>query len=568
MTQDDPSDRTGDDRTYNRRSILSSAGSIAIGGLIGSSGVASATPGREPGPKTDEIIVGLSSSVSDVVREAHTFSPDGCEVAHANETIQYATVSIPPDASQRSRERIFESIRRSPAVEYAESNVTVQSLLEPNDPQYENQRAPRQVNCEQAWETTRGSEDVVIAVVDQGIQHDHPALESVVDERIGRDFVDNDSDPYPDRDEFHGTHVAGIATGGTNDGTGHAGISDCSLLSVRALNQTGEGALSDVADAIQWSADAGADVINLSLGVQGSFETLRSACQYAADRGILLVAAAGNQGVNRVFSPASEESVVGVSALESDDSLASFSNTGPEIDIAAPGSQVFSAVNGGDYARLSGTSMAAAVVSGVAGLTLSAHPNLSRTELRQHLLETAVDIGLDETEQGSGRVDAAAAVGTTPSGDTGEDDVSSQEDGGDQDGDSDQDGGNQDGDSDQNEGNTTGQCGNETVTASADGSLDGNTWQGQSDRYTYRLHTADPCSATVALEGPANGDFELYVTTDGRSPSRWDHDRSSTNSASRESIALTLDGDEVLGLQVHAEWGAGQYSLRLEERGR
>ncbi|WP_254523951.1 S8 family peptidase [Natrinema caseinilyticum] len=552
MTKEDPSDRTGGDRTYDRRSVLSGAGSIAIGGLIGSSGVASATPGREPGPKTDEIIVGLSSSVSDVVYEAHTCSPDGCEVAHANETIRYATVSIPADASERTRERIFESIRRSPAVEYAESNVTVQSLLEPNDPQYENQRAPRQVNCEQAWETTRGSEDVVIAVVDQGVQYDHPALEGVVDDRIGQDFVDNDGDPYPGRDEFHGTHVAGIATGGTNDGTGHAGISDCSLLAVRALNRTGQGALSDVADAIQWSADAGADIINLSLGVQGSFETLRSACQYAADRGVLLVAAAGNQGVNRVFSPASEETVVGVSALEPDDSLASFSNTGPEIDIAAPGSQVFSTVNGGDYARLSGTSMASPVVSGVAGLALSAHPDLSPTELRQHLLETAADVGLDEMEQGAGRVDAAAAVGTDPSGDTGNSDDS----------------GNQDGDTDQDEGNPTGQCGNETVTASADGSLDGSSWWGQSDRYGYQLHTTNPCSATVALEGPADGDFELYLTTDGRSPSRWDHDQASTNSASNESINLTLDGDEVLGLQVHAERGAGQYSLRLEERGR
>ncbi|QLG47944.1 S8 family serine peptidase [Natrinema halophilum] len=560
MTQKDPPDRDGNDRTYDRRSILSGAGSIAIGGLLGLSDVTTATPGREPGPKSDEIIVGLSPSVSNVAHEAHVCTPEECEVAHANEAIRYATVSVPSDGSDRNREQLIESIRQSPAVKYAESNATVQSLLEPNDPQYGSQHAPQQVNCEQAWETTRGSQDVVISVVDQGVQYDHPALEGVVDDRIGEDFVDNDGDPYPGRDEFHGTHVAGIATGGTDDGTGHAGISDCSMLSVRALDQTGQGAITDVADAIQWSADADADIINLSLGVQGSFQTLRSACQYAADRGVLLVGAAGNQGVNRVFSPASEETVLAVSALNSDDSLASFSNTGPEIDLAAPGNQIVSSVTGGDYARLSGTSMAAPVVSGVAGLALSAHSGLSRSELRQHLLETAADVGLSDAQQGAGRVDAAAAVQTDPSGDgdpgdgTNPDEDTNQEDGGP--------------DENENGENPSGQCGNEILTARTGGTLDGRSWWGESHRYGYSLRTADPCSATITLEGPADGDFELYVTTDGRSPSRWDHDESATNSGSSGSVDLSLDGVDILGLQIHAERGAGQYTLQLEERGR
>ncbi|MDF9746253.1 S8 family serine peptidase [Natrinema salsiterrestre] len=540
MTQNSPpEDAAG--RTHDRRSILSGVGSIALGGVIGASGVTTATPDREPGPKDDEIIVGISSSASDVAGEARAAVPGNADVVHTNDTIRYAVVSFPSDAPAAARDEFIDAITSSPAVEYAEPNVSVQSFLEPDDPYYEYQHAPQQIDCETAWETTHGSGDVVISVVDQGIQYDHPALEGIVDDRVGEDFVDRDGDPYPAAGADHGTHVGGIAAGGTNDGTGHAGISDCSLLSVRALDENGVGSLSDIADGIQWSADAGADIINLSLGVDGSYETLTAACEYAADRGALLVGAAGNDGNDRVYSPAAEDSVVAVSAVEGDDSIASFSNTGPEIELAAPGTRLVSSVTGDDYARMSGTSMAAPVVSGVAGLALSADPDLSRTALRDRLRETAVDVGLSSDEQGYGRVDAARAVTTGSPDDT---------DGG------------------TGEEDSNGECGDETVTASASGTLDGSGWWGESDRYSYSLNTDDPCSITLSLEGPDGGDFDLYATTDGSSPDRWSHDESSTGASTSESITLSLEGDEEFGLQVHANSGSGEYTLRLEERGR
>ncbi|WP_222918768.1 S8 family serine peptidase [Natrinema sp. SYSU A 869] len=540
MTQNGPPD-AATDRTYDRRSILTGAGSIAVGGLIGSSGVATATPSREPGPKRDEIIVGISPSTADVAGEARAAIPGDADVVHANESIHYAVVSFPSDAPAHARDEFIDAITSSPAIEYAEPNVTIESLLEPDDPYYDHQHAPQQIDCESAWETTRGSEDVVISVVDQGIQYDHPALEAVVDDRIGEDFIDNDGDPYPAHGAEHGTHVGGIAAGGTDDGTGHAGVSDCSLLSVRALNENGVGSLSDIADAIQWSADAGADIINLSLGVDGSYDTLTSACEYAADRGVLLVGAAGNDGDNRVYSPAAEDTVVAVSAVESDDSIASFSNTGSAIELAAPGSRIISSVTGDDYLQMSGTSMAAPVVSGVAGLALSAYPDLSRTELREHLRATAVGVGLADDEQGYGRVDAGAAVETDPFSDS-SDGADNQE--------------------------SPGECGDETITASASDTLDGSGWWGDSDRYSYSLHTDDPCSITVSLEGPSSGDFDLYVSTDGRSPTRWDHDEAASGSGTSGSITLSLDGGEAFGLQVHANSGSGEYTLRLEEHGR
>ncbi|WP_226479344.1 S8 family serine peptidase [Natrinema amylolyticum] len=542
MTQNGPPDDAAD-HTYDRRSILTGASSIAVGGLIGSSGVATATPSREPGPKKDEILVGISSSAADVAAEARAAVPGDADVVHTNESIRYAVVSFPSDAPDRARDEFIDAITSSPAVEYAESNATIESLLEPDDPYYDSQHAPQQIGCETAWETTQGSEDVVISVVDQGIQYDHPALEGSIDDRIGEDFIDNDGDPYPARGADHGTHVGGIAAGGTDDGTGHAGVSDCSLLSVRALDENGVGSLSDIADAIQWSADAGADIINLSLGVDGSYDTMTSACEYAADRGVLLVGAAGNDGNDRVYSPAAEDTVVAVSAVESDDSIASFSNTGPAIELAAPGSRLVSSATGDDYSRMSGTSMAAPVVSGVAGLALSAYPDLSRTELREHLRSTAVDVGLTDDEQGYGRVDAGAAIETDPfsdgSGGAGEEEEES-----------------------------TGECGDETITASASDELDGSGWWGDSDRYSYSLHTDDPCSITVSLEGPHSGDFDLYLTTDGSKPTRWSHDEAASGSGTTASVTLSLDGDESFRFQVHANSGSGEYTLRLEERGR
>ena len=537
MPQNGPQDENADGG-YERRTVLTGAGALAAGGLLGSSGVASATPEREPGPKKDELVLGISASAPDVASEARAAVPGHADVVHANETIRYATVSFPSEAPAHAREQFIEAIERAEHVEYVERNATVQSFGEPDDTYYGYQSAPQQVNCETAWETTTGSEDVLIATIDQGVQYDHPDLEGAVDDRVGEDVAGRGSDPYPSgSDEQHGTHVAGIAVAETDNGRGTAGISDCSLLAVRALDASGQGSLSDIADGIQWAADAGADVINLSLGAPDDYRTMAAACEYAEEQGALIVGAAGNAGADGVAYPAAYEDVIGVSALEGE-SLADFSNTGPEIDLAAPGTGLVSPIPWDDYGRMTGTSMATPVVAGVAGLALSAHPALTPTNLREHLRGTATDLGLEATAQGAGRVDAAAAVATDPYPDE-----------------------NADGTDD------AGQCGDETVRARADGSLSGGWW-GESDRYMYTPRTADPCSATITLEGPAGGDFDLYLNVDGESPTRWNHDESSAGDGASEAIDLELSGDEDLRIQIHANTGSGSYTLRIEERGR
>ena len=544
MPQNGPPDEAASNDEYDRRTILTGVGSLAAAGLVGASGVASADPGREPGPKKDELILGISAAADDLEREARAAVPGDVDVVHANETIRYVTVSFPSETPARARDQFIEAIARSDHVEYVEENATLQTFVEPDDTYYDYQNAPQAVGCETAWETTYGSEDVLVATVDQAVQYDHPDLEAGVDDRLGTDVAGSGNDPYPSSgDERHGTHVAGIAVGRTDNGTGAAGISDCSLLAVRALDASGQGSLSDIADGIQWAADAGADVINLSLGASDGYRTLKAACEYAREQGALVIGAAGNAGVEDVMYPAAYDDVLAVSALEGD-AVADFSNTGPEIDLAAPGTGLVSAVPWDEYTRMSGTSMAAPVVAGVAALALSAHPDLTPTDLREHLRATATDLGLDETRQGAGRVDAAAAVEIDPYPDEGTD-----------------------GETDDTN-DEPGECGDQTITASASGHLDGSGWWGESKGYSYSLHTDNPCSITFAVEGPSSGDFDLFVTTDGSSPSRWRHDEAAAGSGTTPSITLDLEGDEAFGIQIHAISGSGEYKLRIEERGR
>jgi subtilisin len=225
--------------------------------------------------------------------------------------------------------------------------------------------------------------------------------------------------PYAEKwddDNGHGTHCAGISDA-VDNGDGVVGVSTkATLHAVKVLDNGGSGSWSDVAAGIEYTADQGWDVGSMSIG-GGKSQTIKDACQYAADRGVLLVAAAGNDSSNVEGSaPATYSTVMAISATDKNDDLASFSNYGDDIELAAPGVNIYSTYAGGGYDTLSGTSMACPHVSGAGGQLMAA--GSSRTEVRSTLKSSAEDIGLSSSEMGAGLLDIEAALGGGSDGNT------------------------------------------------------------------------------------------------------------------------------------------------------
>ena len=331
-------------------------------------------------------------------------------------TANFIVVKLPYKDKEYAKEFI-ENMNKVKGVEYAELDGVVRVCFNPNDPYWSSQWGPQHINAPQAWDIETGDMSVTIAIIDQGVQYDHPDLDSRFTSNKGYDFVDNDTDPYPDdpSNEDHGTHVAGIAAATLNNSIGIAGIAGggCRLVSLRVLDESGYGSLSDVADAIYYAADSGYQVLNMSLGLSYNSSTLENACQYAWDNGCLLVAASGNNYGGSVLYPAAYSTVIAVGALDQDGTLANYSNYGPEQELTAPGTDILSCVPTNNYAYMSGTSMATPHVSGVAGLLFSYFASWSNSQVRTQLQNTADDRGPPGWDQqyGYGCVDAYAALG-------------------------------------------------------------------------------------------------------------------------------------------------------------
>ncbi|SFA43785.1 thermitase Serine peptidase. MEROPS family S08A [Parageobacillus thermantarcticus] len=303
-------------------------------------------------------------------------------------------------------ETAVKALNNNPLVEYAEPNYLFKATWTPNDTYYQGyQYGPQNTYTDYAWDVTKGSSSQEIAVIDTGVDYKHPDLDGKVIK--GYDFVDNDYDPMDLNN--HGTHVAGIAAAETNNATGIAGMApNTKILAVRALDRNGSGTLSDIADAIMYAADSGAEVINLSLGCDCHTTTLENAVNYAWNKGSVVVAAAGNDGSSATFEPASYENVIAVGAVDQYDRLASFSNYGTWVDVVAPGVDIASTITGNRYAYMSGTSMASPHVAGLAALLASQGRN--NVEIRQAIEQTADKISGTGTYFKYGRINSYNAV--------------------------------------------------------------------------------------------------------------------------------------------------------------
>lgn len=290
-------------------------------------------------------------------------------------------------------------------------NATVYLAYTPSDPQYrEYQGNLWMIGMEQAWDASLGNPSVRVGIVDQGVDYRHPDLK--VDG--GLDLIDGDRDVLPaNLDEFHGSHVAGIIIGAHNN-TGLVGIApNVRFYAVRAFSGSTT-SLDLIVAGIYWLVDtANVHVLNLSLGLSQDIAALDSAIQYATSRGVVVVAAAGNDGRRGLNYPARYPSVIAVGALDSLNTRASFSNFGPELDVVAPGTGIWSAGgcdNRGCYILAAdGTSMATPHVTGLAALYLSLHPGATSDEVIRAIRRATIDLspaGFDE-QTGYGLVDAA-----------------------------------------------------------------------------------------------------------------------------------------------------------------
>ncbi len=332
---------------------------------------------------------------------------------------------------------------KDPNVEYAEREGVSTIQLVPNDPYYSSTGSwgqsyadlwgLKKVQAGTAWDLATGS-GVIVAVVDTGIDYNHPDISAnvwrnpgeiagngidddgngFIDDTVGYDFANTDNNPMDGHG--HGTHIAGTIAATGNNSLGVIGLAfNSKVMALKGLDDSGSGSDYDLAMGITYAADNGADVVNASWG-SGGFPSkfMDDTINYAVSLGVVFVAAAGNSNTDASnFYPAAYTNSIAVAASDSNDSKAWFSNYGARIDVAAPGVDILSLQRGGSgYTRLSGTSMAAPHVCGLAALIMSQHPEYSSPQVRQTISNYADDIGAagKDASFGYGRINAQRAL--------------------------------------------------------------------------------------------------------------------------------------------------------------
>ena len=325
--------------------------------------------------------------------------------------------------SQEPVEVLINRLNSDDEIIFAEPNYKASIAQIPNDPDFtsngfdeEKQWYLPKINAPDAWDITTGSENVVIAILDTGINYNHPDLSAkmwthgeipsngqdddgngYIDDVNGYDFVNYDSNPMDDHG--HGTKVASVAAASTNNAMGIAGVSWVSpLMAVKVMDDNGLGDFANIAQGLIYAVDNGASIVNMSLGTlilsKASISlTMDEAIDYAYKQGVTMVAAAGNNGISSISYPASNNKVISIGATDSQDMLASFSNYGSGLDLVAPGVYIRTASLSNGYTYSSGTSAAAPVVSGVAALIKSVTPILTPAEIRGRLVKYADKVG-------------------------------------------------------------------------------------------------------------------------------------------------------------------------------
>ncbi|MBN2592049.1 MAG: S8 family serine peptidase [Sedimentisphaerales bacterium] len=305
--------------------------------------------------------------------------------------------------SGQSLDEILDEYRNNPSVEYAELNHIISANSMPNDPLYANQWSLGKINAQGAWDIYTGSSQTIVAVLDTGVDYNHRDLHDnmwineaelngtagvddddngYVDDIYGYNFIYNNSDPMDDNG--HGTYCSGIIAAGGNNDFDITGICwNTRIMALKIMGLLEDGSTSDAVLAIYYAVENGADVISNSWSMPNDSKLLKDAVDYAYSQGVIIVASAGNDGINVPQYPASYTNVISVAATDSDDRKCQCSNYGDWVDIAAPGVDVLSlsidgtliGISNDKYTTfLTGTSAACPHIAGACALLLSANP--------------------------------------------------------------------------------------------------------------------------------------------------------------------------------------------------
>lgn len=407
------------------------SGRIAVVSFVPAPFAEPASPGRVPG----QVLVKFKPTTSTLMKAAALVALE----TQAITRLPHLDVFVVRIGDGTTVDETVEAFRRNPDVEYAEPNVLCRIAVTPNDTLFKYQyalsntgqvldqvpgspqgRPSADIKATQAWEETKGLATVVIAIVDTGVDLNHPDLKNKI-VSAGRDFVNNDLNASDDNG--HGTMVAGIAAAETNNNEGVAGVAwNAMILPVKVLDASGLGPTDTVAQGIVWAADNGASVINLSLGVDVPSQTLRDAVKYAYDKGIFIAAAAGNTNTAVSYPAAYHPYCFAVAATDYNDQRASWSNFGSDIDVAAPGDQIYAPYPMAltppgfiPYRYGQGTSMAAPHVAGLAALIKGLKPTLKVADIQAIIRYSSDDVnasvypGKDEFV-GYGRINMEKAL--------------------------------------------------------------------------------------------------------------------------------------------------------------
>lgn len=333
----------------------------------------------------------------------------------------------------RDVRKVVAALAANPDVVYAEPDYIARQADAPDDPRYSEQWALNALRIEGAWAVVTGTPAVAIAIVDSGIDLDHPDLAPnlwINPGEIPDNGVDDDSNGFVDDvygwnfvastndvgdDNGHGTLVAGVAAARTDNSTGIAGVcGQCRIMPVKVVQTSGVANYSDIAAGVAYAAAKGARVINLSLGGYADSQTLRDAIAYAASQNVVVVGGAGNDDTSSPFYPAAYNEVLAVAGATDTDTRMAVTNYGPWVDVSAPGEEILTTALGGDYVRTSGTSLAASYGAGLGGLLLALHPDWTPVLVQAQLMHTADPIDAlnpgYEGQLGNGRLNATQAV--------------------------------------------------------------------------------------------------------------------------------------------------------------